>query len=69
MTGHGPRKAVDDGHSPARWLQAREFHESDRSLVTLAQSKSCNGAVTLMVTAAIACGDAISARAKGVVAI
>jgi hypothetical protein len=31
-------------------LQAREFRESARSLVTLAQSKSFNPAVTLMVT-------------------
>lgn len=66
MTGHGPRKAVDGGYSPARLLQAREFHESARSLVTLAQSKSYNGAVTLMVTAAIAYGDAITAKTKGV---
>lgn len=34
MTGKGPRKAVDGGHAPARLLQAREFHESARSLVT-----------------------------------
>ena len=67
MTGQGPRKAVDGGHSPARLLQAREFHESARSLVTLGRSKSYNGAVTLMVTAAIAYGDAITAKAKGVV--
>ncbi|MCM8594065.1 hypothetical protein [Accumulibacter sp.] len=48
-------------------LQAREFHESARSLVVLAQSKSYNSAVTLMVTAAIAYGDAITAKVKGVV--
>lgn len=36
MTGKGPRKAVDGGHAPAWLLQAREFHESARSLVTLA---------------------------------
>jgi hypothetical protein len=54
MTGKAPRKAVDGGHAPARLLQAREFRESARSLVTLAQSKSFNPAVTLMVTAAIA---------------
>ena len=48
-------------------LQAREFHESARSLVTLAQSKSYNAAVTLMVTAAIAYSDAITAKARGVV--
>lgn len=67
MTGRGPRKTVDGGHSPARLLQAREFHESARSLVTLAQSQSYNGAVTLMITAAIAYGDAITSRARGVV--
>jgi hypothetical protein len=67
MTGKGPRKAVDGGHAPARLLQAREFHESARSLVTLAHSKSYNPAVTLMVTAAIAYSDAITAKARGVV--
>ncbi|MCE2657302.1 MAG: hypothetical protein ACOVOG_01195 [Rubrivivax sp.] len=67
MTGKGPRKAVDGGHAPARLLQAREFHESARSLVTLAQSKSYNPAVTLMVTAAIAYSDAVTAKARGIV--
>lgn len=67
MTNQGPRKTVDAAHSSARLLQAREFHESARSLVTLGQSKSYNGAVTLMVTAAIAYGDALSAKTKGVV--
>jgi hypothetical protein len=67
MTGKGPRKVVDGGHAQARLLQAREFHESARSLVTLAQAKSYNGAVTLMVTAGIAYSDAITAKARGVV--
>jgi hypothetical protein len=67
MTNQGPRKAVDAAHSSARRLQAREFHESARSLVTLGQNKSYNGAVTLMVTAAIAYADAVIARAKGFV--
>ena len=66
MTGQGPRKAVDGGNSSTRLLQVREFHESARRLVVLAQSRSCNGAVTLMVTAAIAYGDAITAHAKGI---
>lgn len=47
MTGKGPRKAVDGGHDPARLLQARESHESARSLVT----------------AATAYGDEITAKA------
>lgn len=67
MTSRGPRSAVDGSHSPARLLQAREFHESARSLVTLDQSRSHNGAVALRVTAAIAYGDAITAKAKAVV--
>jgi hypothetical protein len=67
MTGRGPRKAVDGGHALARLLQAREFHESARSLVTLAQGQSCNGAITLMVNAAIAYSDAITAKTRGVV--
>jgi hypothetical protein len=49
MTGKSPRKAVDGGHAQARLLQAREFHESARSLVTLVQARSYNGAITLMV--------------------
>ena len=67
VTNRGPRKVVDAAHSSARLLQAREFHESARSLVTFGQSKSYNGAITLMITAAIAYGDAMTARAKGVV--
>lgn len=47
--------------------QGREFHDSARSLVTLARSRSCNPAVTPMVTAAIAYDDAITAKARGVV--
>ncbi|HSI60303.1 MAG TPA: hypothetical protein VLA16_22285 [Ideonella sp.] len=67
MTNQGPRKTVNDDHSAAWLLQAREFHESARNLVTLAQSKSYNGAITLMVTAAIAYADAVTAEVKGVV--
>ncbi len=67
MTNRGPRKLVDAAHSSARLLQAREFHESARSLVTIGQSKSYNGAITLMITAAVAYGDAMTAKAKGVV--
>lgn len=67
MTNQGPRKAVDAAYSSARLLQAREFHESARSLVALGQNKSYNGAITLVVTAAIAYGDAMTAKAKGVV--
>jgi len=58
---------VDRGHASARLLQAPEFHDSARSLVTLAQRKSYNPVVTLMVTAAIACSDAITAKARSVV--
>lgn len=67
MTNQGPRKSVDASHAAARLLQAREFHESARSLVTLGQSKSYNGAITLMVTAAIGYADALTAQARGVV--
>ena len=56
---------VDTVYLLARLLQAREFHDSARSLVTLFQSKSYNGATTLMVSAAIAYGDAVTARTKG----
>ena len=67
MTNQGPRNAVDAVHASARLLQAREFRESARSLVTLGQSKSYNGAITLMVSAVIAYGDAVTAKARGVV--
>lgn len=67
MTNQGARPGVDAAHSAARLLQAREFHESTRSLVTPGRSKSYNGAVTLMVMAAIAYADAVAAKAKGVV--
>lgn len=67
MTNRGPRKAVDASRAPARLLQAREFHESARSLVTLRQNTSYNGAVTLMVTAAIAYADAVTVKARGAV--
>jgi hypothetical protein len=67
MSGKGPRKAVDAAHGVARLLQAREFHESARSLVVLSKSSSYNGAVTLMVAAAIAYCDAITARSVGAV--
>jgi hypothetical protein len=67
MTNQAPRKAVGDAHSAARLLQAREFHESARSLVTLAENKSYNGAITLMITAAIAYADSVTSEMKGVV--
>ncbi|MBI5257536.1 MAG: hypothetical protein HY855_13630 [Burkholderiales bacterium] len=67
MTNQGPRKAVDATHSSARLLQARDSHESARSLVRLGRSKGCNGAITLMATAAIAYADAVTAQHRGVV--
>ena len=67
MTNKGPRRAAADGEWSGRLTQAREFHESARSLVTLAEGKSYNGAITLMVTAAIGYADAVTAKLKGVV--
>jgi hypothetical protein len=67
MTNQGPRKTVDEQHAAARLLQAREFHESARSLISIGRSKSYNGAITLMVTAAIAYADAVTATARGIV--
>ena len=67
MTNKGPRMSATDGEWLGRLTQAREFHESARSLVTLAGSKSYNGTITLMVTAAIGYADAITAKLKGVV--
>jgi hypothetical protein len=67
MTSRGPRATVGASHASARLLQAREFHESARTLVTLGRNSSFNGAVTLMITAAIGYGDAVTAKARGVV--
>lgn len=67
MTGKGPRRTATDGEWSGRLTQAREFLESARSLVTLAESKSYNGAITLMIAAAIAYADAITAKLKGVI--
>ena len=67
MTNQRPRKAVAPSHSSGRLLQAREFHESARSLVALHRNSSYNGTITLMVTAAIAYADAVTVKAKGVV--
>ncbi len=67
MTNKGPRRAAADGEWSGRLTQAREFHESARTLVTLAQSKSYNGAISLMVASAIGYADALTAKHKGVV--
>jgi len=67
MTNQGPRKAVELTHWSARLQQGREFHGSARSLVTLGENTSYNGAITLMIVAAIAYGDALTAKARGVV--
>lgn len=67
MTNQGPRRKATDGEWSGRLAQAREFHDSARSLVTLAASKSYNGAITLRVAAAIGYADAIAAKLKGVV--
>lgn len=67
MTNQGSRRAAADGEGAGRLTQAREFHESARSLVTLAGNTSYNGAITLMVTAAIGYADAITAHRKGIV--
>jgi hypothetical protein len=67
MTSQGPRKPVGDTHSNGRLLQAREFRESARSLVTLEASSTYNPAITLMVGCAIAYADAITARRQAVV--
>ena len=67
MTNKGPRRAAADGEWSGRLTQAREFHESARSLVTLAQSSSYNGAISLMVASVIGYADALTAKHKGVV--
>jgi len=67
MTSQGPRKRVGDTHWNGRLLQAREFRESARSLVTLADSSTYNPAITLMVACAITYADAITARRQAVV--
>lgn len=44
MTGQGPRRSVVDGEWSGRLTQAREFLESARSFVTLAENRSYYGA-------------------------
>ena len=56
-----------DGEWTGRLTQAREFHESARTLVMLTENSSYNGAITLMVTAAIGYADAITAKHKAIV--
>ena len=51
MTKQGPRRMAADCEWTGRLTQAREFHESARSLVTLAQSKSYNGDPALLAAA------------------
>ena len=67
MTNKGPWRAATEREWAGRLTRAREFHESARSLVTLAENRSYYGAVALMVTAAIAYADAITAKRKGIV--
>lgn len=69
MTSKGPRRPAIEGEWSGRLMQAREFHDSARSLVVLATSNSYNGAITLMVTAAIAYADAVTAKLRSVVNI
>ena len=64
MTNRGPRRVAAEGEWAGRLTQAREFHESARSLVRLAENKSYNGAITLMVTAVIGYADAINYGAR-----
>ena len=67
MTKQGPRKPVADTAWAGRLAQAREFHVSARSLVTLAANTSYNGAISLMVAAAIGYADAITAKRRRIV--
>jgi hypothetical protein len=68
MTRLGPRKNVDEAYWRSRRIQAREFHDSARSLVTLEDSKKTyNPAIALMINCVIAYGDCVTAKAKGVI--
>jgi len=67
MTNRGPRRTAAAGEWSGRLHQAREFHESARSLVTLAENASYNGAISLMVAAVIGYADAVTAKLTGVV--
>jgi len=67
VSSRGPRKAAVEGEWEGRLAQAREFREAAGHLVTLAENKSYNGAVVLMINAAIAYADAVTARLKGIV--
>lgn len=67
MTNQGPRRAVEHGYWTGRLMAAREFQFSATSLIELEGTSSYNGAVTLIINAAIAYADALTAKRKGVV--
>ena len=67
MTKQAQRRSAADGEGAGRLAQAREFHQSARSLVTLNDGKSFNPAITLMINAGIGYADAITAKRKGTI--
>jgi hypothetical protein len=68
MTRTGGTKTVDATFSPTRLQIAKAFHAAAASLATSGEdARIGNPAVSLIVSAAIAYGDALSARFAGVV--
>jgi len=67
MTSQGARRPANEGEWSGRLTQGREFHKSQRPAGFWRNTQSYNGAITLMVNAAIAYADAVTAKRKGVV--
>lgn len=66
MTRVSSAKSVDANHWVGRLAQARDFRKSAEDAVTLAsEGQNMNPAVSLMVSAAIAYSDALTAQRVG----
>lgn len=67
MTRAGPRKKVDAAFAAGRLRSARDFMQAAQNALTLAEEgQNAAPIVSNMVNAAIAYGDAITARLRGV---
>jgi TPR repeat protein len=68
MTRISPRKAVPPGHSEARLGVARDYHKAARSMLTIAEAGDSGSPIlSLVVSAAVAYADALTARSLGAV--
>lgn len=58
----GPSKVVSDDYWEGRLRNAESFHEAARALLTLREGQNANPVIVQIVDAAIAYGDAVTAR-------